>query len=56
MANIYKDKQEYEKAIECYKKAIEANSTYTLAIVNMAVCYLNLEMYQDAFNAFARGK
>jgi hypothetical protein len=32
------------------------NTTYTLGIVNMAVCYLKLDMYIEAFNAFEKAK
>ena len=56
LANIYKNQSKYEEAIECYKKAIEHLSTYTLALVNMAVCYLFLGNNREAFNAFERGK
>ncbi len=30
--------------------------TYTLAYTNMGICLLQLEKYQDAFNAFKRAK
>jgi tetratricopeptide (TPR) repeat protein len=38
----------------CFKKAIELNSTYTIGIVGLAICYLELEMYQDAFTTFEK--
>lgn len=56
LGNIYKNKLENVKAVECYEKAIANLSTYTLAYANMAVCLLKLERYQEAFNAFTRAK
>jgi hypothetical protein len=35
---------------------VENLSTYTLANANLAICYLKLDKFQDAFNAFARAK
>jgi tetratricopeptide (TPR) repeat protein len=35
---------------------VENLSTYTLAYANMAICLLQLEKYQEAFNAFKRAK
>jgi tetratricopeptide (TPR) repeat protein len=56
LANILRDQQKYQEAIELYKKCVEIHSTYTLVYCNMAMCYLKTEMYQDAFAAFARAK
>lgn len=41
-------------AVDCYLRAVEFNSTYSLAIANMGYCYLKLEKYKEALNAFAR--
>jgi ribosomal protein L32E len=35
---------------------VENLSTFTIAYAGMAVCLLQLEKYQDAFNAFKRAK
>lgn len=56
LGNIYKNRQEYNKAIDCYKNAVENLSTYTLALANMAICLLQIEKYQEAFTAFKRAK
>jgi tetratricopeptide (TPR) repeat protein len=42
LGNIYKAKEEYEKALFYYRQAVEHLSTYTLAFVNMGVCYERL--------------
>lgn len=47
---------QYDEAVNCFEKAVELNTTYTLGWTNLAVCLLNLEKYQDAFYAFARAK
>jgi tetratricopeptide (TPR) repeat protein len=56
LGNIYKNRTEYIKAVDCYENAVKNLSTYTLAYANMAICLLQLERYQDAFNAFKRAK
>jgi tetratricopeptide (TPR) repeat protein len=53
---IYKNRQEYSKAVECFRKSVEKHSTNTIAYANMGICLLHLEKYQDAFNAFKRAK
>jgi tetratricopeptide (TPR) repeat protein len=40
--------------VEFYRNAVENLSTLTLGYVNMAICLLRLEKYQDAFAAFKR--
>ncbi len=56
MANIYKNKEEYEQAVEYYQHAIEYNSTYTLALANLGLCELKLGKYREAFSIFSRAK
>jgi tetratricopeptide (TPR) repeat protein len=56
LGNIYKDLAQYEDAIKCYKQAVEHLSTYTLALVNLGVCYLKIENFREAFNAMERAK
>ena len=46
----------YEKALEYYRQAVQHLSTYTLAFVNMAVCYERLENYTEAHRYFKRAK
>lgn len=41
----------YEEAIKNYKEAIKYNSTYTLALANIGVCYLKIDNFREAFNA-----
>ena len=38
--NVYFDKQEYDSAIECYKKAIELVPDYAIAYCNLGAVYL----------------
>jgi tetratricopeptide (TPR) repeat protein len=56
LANIYNDELKYEEAVDCYKNAIKHNSTFTLALANMGVCYLKIGKYREAFNAMERAK
>jgi tetratricopeptide (TPR) repeat protein len=56
MGTIYKNRQEYSKAVECFRNAVENHSTFTLGYANLAICLLQLEKYQDAFAAFKRAK
>lgn len=56
LANIYRERQDYQKAIGHYKKCLGLNPTYTLAYCNIGICLLKQEMYQDAFDAFAHAK
>ena len=39
-----------------YKKAVEHNSAYTLALANLGVCYLKVNNKVEAYYALARAK
>lgn len=51
LANIYRDQGELDKAVEYYEKAIEANSKYETAYLNLAILYKmekeKIEEYQE---------
>ncbi len=39
LANIYRDQKNYEKSVDHYQKAIEANPKYETAYLNLAILY-----------------
>ena len=43
----YEKKKEYQKAIECYKKAIEMNPNLTIAWINISSAYFGLAEIQN---------
>ena len=52
IGNIYYNKMNYQKAIECYEKAIEINSQLKEAWYNEGIALGKLGKYQDAIKAF----
>lgn len=48
--NNYFKAKNYNKAIESYTKAIEANSIEAVTYCNRAACYINLGKYFDVLN------
>ena len=53
---MYKNKQQYEQAIEYYQHALEYNSTYTLALANLGICELKVGKFKQAFVTFSKAK
>ncbi|MBE6708135.1 MAG: tetratricopeptide repeat protein [Ruminococcaceae bacterium] len=52
--SIYKDMGEYFKAIECYERAFEIDSSYTHALHKMAECYDALGDFENAYKIYRR--
>ncbi|ACF14762.1 TPR repeat-containing protein [Chloroherpeton thalassium ATCC 35110] len=50
LGSAYLRKQEYEKAIEFYKAALEIKPNTVDALNALGVCYLNLERYNEAIS------
>lgn len=48
MGTAYKNKKEYDKAIECCKKAIELDPDYVYAWNNMGIAYDDIKEYDKA--------
>ncbi|XP_062257542.1 intraflagellar transport protein 88 homolog [Platichthys flesus] len=45
-------KQDYERAVECYKEALWNNSTCTEALYNLGLCYNKLTCPEEALHCF----
>lgn len=54
MGKVYGDKKEYDKAIECYKKAIELDANYVHAWNNMGSDYWYKEEYDRAIECYEK--
>lgn len=50
--NEYLNKQEYDKALECYEKSLELDSNYARSVHNIGVVYNNKKEYQKALEYF----
>ena len=48
------DKKEYDKAIECYQKAIEINPDFADAYYNMGIAYRHKENYDKAIECYQK--
>lgn len=56
LANIYRDQGESDKAVEYYEKAIEANSKYETAYLNLAILYkMEKEKMEECKEVVERG-
>jgi tetratricopeptide (TPR) repeat protein len=48
------EKGNYEKAITCFKKALDVDSLFAFAWDNMGLCYRKLSKYDEAIYAYSR--
>jgi tetratricopeptide (TPR) repeat protein len=48
----YLTSQNYNKAIECFDKALEIDSKYVPALIDKGIALLNLERYEDAIECY----
>lgn len=48
LGNVYARMERYAEAVECYRKAIESDPSFTIAQMNLASLLLNLEKYDQA--------
>ena len=46
--NAYFKKQKYRKAIQCYSKSIEYDSSVAIPFVNRCLAYIKIEKYNEA--------
>lgn len=46
--------QEYKKALECWNRAFEIDSSYTHALHEMAHCYEDMGDYENAYKTYRR--
>jgi tetratricopeptide (TPR) repeat protein len=46
--NIMRKKKEYEKALECYNKALKRDQNYVITLVNMMSLFYEMVRYQEA--------
>src|SRR3990167_8232267 len=53
-AEKFKDNRVYEKAVESYKKAIEADPLFVDAHYNLAVSYIHIKQLDNAVACFHR--
>ncbi|WWC69222.1 uncharacterized protein I206_103159 [Kwoniella pini CBS 10737] len=51
---LYVGGQDYEKAIECFKSALEINPLYARVWFTLGVCYSRLERWNEAKDAYRR--
>jgi tetratricopeptide (TPR) repeat protein len=56
MGIAYNNKQDYDKAIECYKKSLELNPKKDEAYYNMGVAYIMKEDYKKAIIQYEKAK
>jgi len=54
LGNIYKDKKEYEKAIDLYKQAIAIDGRYIGTYYNLANIYRDIEQYEKAIPLYKK--
>lgn len=50
----YYKEEKYEKAIECYKKAVVVDSKFAFAYDNLGICYRKLGNYDQAIEAYEK--
>jgi len=48
LANVYVRMERFAEAMECYRKAIACDPSFTMAYVNLASLLLNLERFAEA--------
>ncbi|WVQ69822.1 uncharacterized protein L199_008043 [Kwoniella botswanensis] len=54
LGTIYAGSNDYEKAIECFKDSLQINPLYARAWFTLGVCYVKLERWTEAKDAFRR--
>ncbi|EEG77024.1 tetratricopeptide repeat protein [Dethiobacter alkaliphilus] len=52
MGNIYADREEYQLALEEFKKVVELDPEFSVAYFNLGAVYYNLKQYQNSVAAF----
>lgn len=54
LGNIELDSANYDKAIECYQKAIETDSTYFDAYHNLGLAFYNIQEFEKAIDFYRK--
>ncbi len=54
LGGVYREKEDYSKAIECYLRAIELNPQYTNAYLNLGITYNAQKDYSQAIDCYLK--
>jgi|APCry1669189070_1035195.scaffolds.fasta_scaffold690845_1 tetratricopeptide (TPR) repeat protein len=52
MGNIYRFKEEYEKAMDCYNKALELKPTFTYAWNGKGNAFIDMDKFREALDCY----
>jgi len=50
LGNIYVDKGNYKRALQCFNEAMKLKPHYNIIMSNVLNCYIKLKMYDDGIN------